>query len=315
MSDRRSLAVDIGGVSLPAPVLVASGCAGTGRELGTLCDLRRLGGAVTRTITVSPRQGSAPPRIAETGSGLVWSTGQQNPGIDAFVATELPRWAAAPTPMLVSIGGGTLEEYVRLAGALQGHDGVAGIEIALWGPDTELDRPVLGAHADRVTEVVGAVARMSLGPCTRSSPAVLTSSRSRSQRRVRGRRVARSARRHLRSRSTRRARGRHWRSGRVVVGTRAQADDAPRGRRCRARAPADADPRIRRGPHCHRRRRGAARRATAVQVGVATLVDPETPVAIARGVAAELQARAMTSPGQLRGAAVPAGAPTSEVAS
>ena len=62
MSERRSLAVDIGGLSLPTPVLVASGCAGTGRELGGLCDLRRLGGAVTRTITVGPRPGSSPPR-------------------------------------------------------------------------------------------------------------------------------------------------------------------------------------------------------------------------------------------------------------
>ena len=316
MSDRRSLVVDIGGLSLPTPVLVASGCAGTGRELGSLCDLRRLGGAVTRTITVSPRQGSAPPRIAETGSGLVWSTGQQNPGIDAFVATELPRWAAAPTPVLVSIGGGTLEEYVRLAGALQGHDGVAGIEIALWGPDTELDRPVLGAHADRVTEVVGAVARMSLGPVYAKLPGgvdVVPLAIAAARAGATGLTLCASPPAlAIDATGARPALGGPdgWLSGPALkpMTLRAVTDVA----RALPRMPILASGGIRTATDAVE---ALLAGATAVQVGVATLVDPEVPVAIARGIAASLQERAMTSPGQLRGTAVPAGAPTTEVAS
>jgi dihydroorotate dehydrogenase (NAD+) catalytic subunit len=160
----RSIGVDLAGIPLATPVLIASGCAGTGTELHGLVELRRVGGIVSRTITVEPREGSAPPRIVESPSGVVWDTGLQNPGIDAFVATELPTLAAASPAIVVSIAGATLEEYVRITGVLQGRAGVAGIEVHLSGPDRELERPVLGAHGDRVTEVVGAVARMSLVP-------------------------------------------------------------------------------------------------------------------------------------------------------
>ncbi len=128
---------------------------------------------MTRTITVLPRKGSATPRIAETPAGIVWDTGLQNPGLDAFVDEELPRCARPGVPVVVSIGGGTLEEYVRLTSAMQRGSEVAAIEVHLAGRDDELARAVLGAHVDRVTEVVGAVARMSRCPCTRSSPATV----------------------------------------------------------------------------------------------------------------------------------------------
>jgi len=89
-SIRRSLSVDLGGLPIATPVMIAAGCAGTGKELGGLVETRRVGAVVTRTITVEPRQGSAPPRIVETPSGIVWSTGLQNPGVDVFLLTELP---------------------------------------------------------------------------------------------------------------------------------------------------------------------------------------------------------------------------------
>ena len=159
-----------GGLVLTTPVLIASGCAGTGRELAGLVELRKVGGIVTRPITVEPRPGSAPPRVAETRSGIVWNTGRQNPGIDAFIGAELPSWAKVGTPLIVSVGGGSLEEYVRVTSALQGQPGVHGIEIDLSGPDEELERPMLGAHVERVTEIVGAVARMSLVPVFAKMP-------------------------------------------------------------------------------------------------------------------------------------------------
>ncbi|MGZ8581047.1 MAG: dihydroorotate dehydrogenase [Actinomycetota bacterium] len=161
---KRSLAVDLGGIVLPTPVMIAAGCAGTGRELSGLVELRKVGAIVSRTITLEPEKGSPTPRIAESSSGVVWSTGLQNPGIDAFVAEELPRLARSSTHVVVSIAGGTLEEYVRLTGALQGRPEVSAIEVYLSGPDVELQRPMLGAHVDRAAEVAGAVARMSMVP-------------------------------------------------------------------------------------------------------------------------------------------------------
>ena len=92
----RSIGVDLAGIALATPVLIASGCAGTGTELNGLVELRRVGGIVSRTITVEARDGSPPPRIVESPAGVVWDTGLQNPGVDAFVATELPALAATP---------------------------------------------------------------------------------------------------------------------------------------------------------------------------------------------------------------------------
>jgi len=172
---KRTLAVDLGaGLVLPTPVLVASGCAGTGRELAGLVDLRKVGGLLSRSITLEPRKGSPPPRIAETPAGTVWATGLQNPGIRAFVDVELPRLARGGAPVIVSIAGGSLEEYVRLIGAIQTRPEVAAVELHLSGPDEELRREVLGEHVDRVGEVVGAVARMSLVPVFAKLPMAAT---------------------------------------------------------------------------------------------------------------------------------------------
>lgn len=169
---KRTLRVELGGVVLPTPVMIAAGCGGTGRELTGLVDLRKVGALVSRSISLEPRKGTPTPRIAESPAGIVWSTGEQNPGIDVFIAEELPRLARSGTQIIVSITGSTLEEYVRLTGALQGRPEVAAIEVHLSGPDTELDRAVLGEHADRAAEIAGAVARMSLVPVFAKIPMV-----------------------------------------------------------------------------------------------------------------------------------------------
>jgi dihydroorotate dehydrogenase (NAD+) catalytic subunit len=286
-------------------VLVASGCAGTGTELGALVDLRRIGGAVTRTITVQARQGSPPPRIAEMSSSIVWATGLQNPGIDAFLASELPDWTKSGVPLLVSIGGGTLEEYVRLAGALQGHDGVGGIEVALWGPDTELDRPVIGAHVERVTEIVGAVARMSLVPVFAKLPGgadVVPLAVAAARAGATGLTLCSSPPAFsvdlVTSRPVLGAAG-GWLSGPALkpMTLRAVADVA----RALPRMPLLASGGIRSDADAVE---ALLAGATAVQVGTATLVDPEAPVVIARGLIAALHARALSAPSQLRGAAL-----------
>ncbi len=300
-AQRRSLAVDLGGLILPTPVLIAAGCAGTGRELSGLVEVRKLGGVVTRTITVESRPGAAPPRIAESQSGIVWNTGRQNPGIDAFIATELPSWTKVGVPLVVSIGGGSLEEYVRLTGALQGQPGVLGIEVDLSGPDDEWERPMLGAHVDRVTEIVGAVARMSLVPvfakapggldvvpiaiaATRAGASVLTLTGSPPAYAV----DASSSRPILGG-------GSGWLSGPALkpLTLRAIADVA----RALPRMPLVASGGIGTAVDAIE---AMIAGATAVQVGVAALIDPTSPVSIAQGIVAELKRRSLVSPMQLR---------------
>jgi dihydroorotate dehydrogenase (NAD+) catalytic subunit len=115
-------------------VMVASGCGGTGRELAPYVDLDGLA-LVTRSITLDPRAGSPAPRMAETPSGLVNRIGLQNPGLEYFLATELPWLVRAGVRVFVSIAGATLGEYADLARRLSRAPGVAGIEVNLSAPD------------------------------------------------------------------------------------------------------------------------------------------------------------------------------------
>jgi dihydroorotate dehydrogenase (NAD+) catalytic subunit len=301
---RPSLAVDLGaGLVLPTPVLVASGCAGTGRELGGLVELRRLGGVVSRSITLDARKGTPPPRIAETPSGTVWSTGLQNPGVAAFVDEELPRLARGGVPVLVSIAGGSLEEYVRLIGALQTRTEVAGIEVHLSGPDEELRREVLGDHVDRATEVVGAVARMSLVPVFAKLPIVAP------QLAELARSVVRAGAHGLTIGGPPRALGIRSADLRPALGGVTGWSSGPALKPLTLRAVFEAHRAVPEAPILGV---GGVRTGTdavemllagasAVQVGTAVLVDPTAPIEIARGIAAYLRAKGLGSPAELRG--------------
>src|SRR5439155_899839 len=132
---RRTLGVGLAGLALSTPVMVAAGCSGTGRELAGLVDPHKVGALVSRTVTVLPRKGAPTPRVAETPSGIVWETGLQNPGLDAFVEQELPRLARTGVPVIVSIGGSSLEDHVRLTSGLHGRPEVAAFEVARTMPE------------------------------------------------------------------------------------------------------------------------------------------------------------------------------------
>jgi dihydroorotate dehydrogenase (NAD+) catalytic subunit len=308
---RRTLSVDLGaGLVLPTPVLIASGCAGTGRELTGLVDLKKVGGLVSRSITLEARKGSPPPRIAETPSGTVWTTGLQNPGIAAFVDAELPRLARAGAPVIVSVAGGSLEEYVRLIGALQTRPEVAAIELHLSGPDEELHRDVLGEHVDRTGEVVGAVARMSLVPVFAKLPI------SASELPELARAAIRAGAHGLTIGGPPAALGVRTSTLRPALGAVTGWMSGPALRPLTLRAVFEASRAV---PEAPILAVGGIRTAedvvemllagaSAVQVGTAVLVDPTAPVEIARGVAAYLSEKGLTSPLDLRARLrVPAG--------
>ena len=125
----------LAGLTLASPVLVASGCGGTGRELTPYVDLARLGAFVTRSITMDPRPGGPTPRLVESPSGVLSATGLPNPGVDHFLATELPWLARAGARVVVSIAGGTPGEYAELARRLGRSPGVSAVEVNLSAPD------------------------------------------------------------------------------------------------------------------------------------------------------------------------------------
>jgi dihydroorotate dehydrogenase (NAD+) catalytic subunit len=128
-------ALDVGGLVMPNPVMVAAGCGGSGRELHVFGPVGDLGAFVTRSISVAARSGAPQPRIVETPSGLVNAIGLQNPGLDHFLATELPWLVQQGARVVVSVVGRSLAEYAEMARRLGRSPGVAGIEVNLSVPD------------------------------------------------------------------------------------------------------------------------------------------------------------------------------------
>jgi dihydroorotate dehydrogenase (NAD+) catalytic subunit len=151
--------VELAGLHLANPVLVAAGCGGTGRELAAYGDLAELGGFVTRSITLNPRLGGPAPRMAETPSGLVNAIGLQNPGLETFLATELPWLVQQGARVVVSIAGATLGEYAELAQRLGRAPGVSAIEVNLSTPDATGTGVFDVREPFHAASVVGAVAR------------------------------------------------------------------------------------------------------------------------------------------------------------
>lgn len=125
----------LAGLRLANPVMVASGCGGTGRELAAYGALDQLGAFVTRSISLGARAGGPLPRIVESPSGLVHATGLPNPGIDHFLAMELPWLVRQGARVIVSVVAGSLAEYAELARRLGHSPGVSAIEVNLSCPD------------------------------------------------------------------------------------------------------------------------------------------------------------------------------------
>jgi dihydroorotate dehydrogenase (NAD+) catalytic subunit len=98
---------------------------------------RQLDAFVTKTVTRLPREGNPPPRIAEVEHGMLNSIGLQNPGIDAFLETSLPRLAELGIPLWVSVGGFSAGEYAHVCERLDDHDVVAAVELNLSCPNVE----------------------------------------------------------------------------------------------------------------------------------------------------------------------------------
>ena len=160
---KPSLTVDLGGgLRLPTPVMVASGC--FSRELAQLVDVSKLGGIVTRSLTVAATMGSSAPRMAETPSGLLSETGLQNDGIESFVGRDLPALNRIGVPIVVSLAWSSVEEYMRLTMALDGLPGVAALEANACSPSRERDGQWFASTSEGVSEVVGAVSRLTRLP-------------------------------------------------------------------------------------------------------------------------------------------------------
>lgn len=141
------------------PVMTASGCAAAGRELEQFFPVSELGAVVTKSIMRDPRSGRPTPRMAETASGMLNSIGLQGPGIDAFLARDLPWLLQHDARPIVSIAGSTLGEFAELARRVGNTPGVAAIEVNISCPNVENRGLVFACDPIQASRVVSAVRR------------------------------------------------------------------------------------------------------------------------------------------------------------
>lgn len=154
------MSVDLAGAVLPSPVMTASGCAANGRELHRFFDVSDLGAFVTKSVMAEPRSGRGTPRMAETASGMLNSIGLQGPGIEAFVADDLPWLKAVGARALVSIAGSTGAEFAHVAATLRDSpaaDAVVGVEVNISCPNVANRGLVFACDPGSSAEVVGLV--------------------------------------------------------------------------------------------------------------------------------------------------------------
>lgn len=148
------LTTTIGSVTLPNPVLTASGTAGHGAELAPYLDLSSLGAVVVKSLKAEPWAGNAAPRVHEVTAGMINSVGLQGPGVEAWLAEELPALLATGARVVASIWGTSVEEYEKAAAMLAGApDRVVAVEVNLSCPNTHASRSMF-AHDPAATEAV-----------------------------------------------------------------------------------------------------------------------------------------------------------------
>lgn len=131
------LSVQIGILKLKNPVLVASGTFGYGKESEDLVNLDSLGGIVTKSISLRPRDGNPPPRIVELPAGMLNSIGLANVGLEGFLAEKLPFLKSLKTTIIVNIAGSTAEEFLAVVRKLDEAEGIDAYELNFSCPNVK----------------------------------------------------------------------------------------------------------------------------------------------------------------------------------
>ncbi len=151
---KPNMAVDIAGISMKNPVMVASGTFGYGQEYSEFIDLNVLGAIVVKGICMDPWEGNATPRMVEVRGGLVNAIGLQGPGVAGFIETYLPFLRNFNVPVLINIWGRTLEAYGEVAAAFDGVEGVDGLELNISCPNVKEGGIAFGTDPAMAAKVI-----------------------------------------------------------------------------------------------------------------------------------------------------------------
>ena len=151
------MSTTLGNAWFPSPIFTASGCASSGKELAQFFPLKDIRAVVTKSVMTKPRHGRPTPRMAETPSGMLNSIGLQGPGIDAFLANDVPWLLEQKARVIVSIAGETIEEYSTLARKLRSISGISAVEVNISCPNVENRGLVFACDPDASRRVIDGV--------------------------------------------------------------------------------------------------------------------------------------------------------------
>lgn len=154
------LSTRLGALALSNPIMTASGCFASGREMARFVDVGSIGAVVVKSVTARPREGLPTPRMVETPSGMLNAIGLQNPGIDGWLEHDLPWLVEHGATTVVSIAGDTVDDFVQVARRLRGVEGVHAVEINLSCPNVEHRGLVFALDADASAALVRGVRRV-----------------------------------------------------------------------------------------------------------------------------------------------------------
>ncbi|GGF94761.1 dihydroorotate dehydrogenase [Paenibacillus aceti] len=157
------LSCSFGKLTFKNPIVMASGTFGFGQEYGAIYDINRLGGISGKGLTLQPKAGNEGIRVFETPSGLLNSVGLENPGVEAFLRDECPRWEQMELVRIVNLGGNTVQDYVEGAELIEadakrrqlaGKPAVDMIELNISCPNVKAGGMAYGIQTETAREVV-----------------------------------------------------------------------------------------------------------------------------------------------------------------
>ncbi len=154
------LNIDLGGLKLKNPVLTASGTFGFGEEFSDFIELGKLGGFLTKGMTLLNREGNPYPRMAETSSGMLNAVGLQNKGIEYFKSDILPRIKDCNTNIIANINGSTIEDYIAIARIVNEIDEIPAIELNISCPNVKEGGMAFGVKKESAIKATESVRKV-----------------------------------------------------------------------------------------------------------------------------------------------------------
>jgi dihydroorotate dehydrogenase (NAD+) catalytic subunit len=161
---KPDLSVQVGPLKFRNPVLLASGTVGYGSEMSEFINLNKIGGIVTKSLSLKPRKGNPPQRIVETPAGMLNAIGLQNVGVEVFLKEKIPFLKQFDIPLICNIAASTIEEYIECTKILTEENAITAFEINVSCPNVKEGGLQFGNNVKMVGKITGGVKAVTKKP-------------------------------------------------------------------------------------------------------------------------------------------------------